>query len=146
MSKGSLWAIGSVALLGGGCVLYLAVITFLYELEPPHQAALYALVGVFALAIAAACFVPRSRPLTLRVVGAGVVLMIALLLAKDFRDAAAGVEVAWGRHLLGMLVFGLPALYVTLFGMYPIWGRFSGVFNQEHRRAGPRLGDEQDHP
>lgn len=130
MSKGSRWAIGTVALLGAVAFWLSAIVSLAEGLQPWSAILFDCLMATFATAIGLACFLPRSHAITLRIIGALVFVALASLLVNDIQKANEGQEQLHWRRVILVAVFGLPALYVALFGAYPLWGRFSGVFRQ----------------
>jgi hypothetical protein len=129
MSKGSRIAIGSVALLFTPVVGLMVYIT--WQVEPLGEVVPYLLLELFCVAIALACLVPGTQPVTVRIVAGLIFLLVAATLTEKIRKAWAGEDHDLGRFLVGGAIIGLPALYMTIFGVYPTWGRHSSVFRNE---------------
>jgi hypothetical protein len=78
--------------------------------------------AAFCTSIALACLVPGCCPIVLRVIGAVVFVVFALILYSSFG------EPNFRRTLTGFCVIGLPAGYVAVMGTYPRWSRFAAAF------------------
>lgn len=74
------------------------------------------------LMISLACFSDRSHPLTLRIIGGAVFSAYAIYLISEFGKPDIR------RALRGLIVFGLPGLYVAVKAKYPIWAKAATVF------------------
>jgi hypothetical protein len=85
--------------------------------------------AAFSTCIALACLVPRSRPVTLRLIGAAVFATYTVYLYQDFDKPKV-----WRAFLC---VFGLPAAYVAVMGKYPRWGKAAAAFGSGpyHKKA-----------
>jgi len=84
----------------------------------------------FSLVVAVACFVPRSHPITLRILGATVCLTFLLTCLNNVGDPS------FGRLLGGLVVFGIPGGYVAITGKYPTWGKASRAFGNKPQGPG----------
>lgn len=119
MSSGARIAIGVVSSFGA---ISFALIGMLFgPVFRSGSLPLYVL-ALFWAVVALACFVRRTRSITLRIIGA---IVFGLFAAGGF--ASYGTE-EFPRAMLGILVLGLPAGYVALKGSYPIWGIASAAF------------------
>ena len=76
--------------------------------------------SVLGWALALVYLSPRSHPITLRILGA--VLLLALL-GYLVQGALAGERSTLVRFLLGLLCLGLPGLYMLVYGRIPLWYR-----------------------
>lgn len=120
MSKGSQILLGIVFAFAAGFFAYVA------STDGPRMPAgewpFYGL-SVFSAAVACACLVSRSRPITLRVIGAGIFAAFLFTAVNGYFKEAPVKAVG------GLVVFGLPCAFLTITGKYPTWGRVSAVFN-----------------
>ena len=119
MSPGARITIG-VATAISAVLFVLTGIAFGKEL-PNGPWPLYGL-GAFCGIVALACLVPRSRPVTLRIIGAAIFVIFA-----HYAYDSYGKD-NFNRALVGFLVLGLPAGFVAITGGYPTWGRAAGAF------------------
>jgi hypothetical protein len=129
MSRGARWTLGSFALLFAAIFVY-------SEQNAPSKAPLlvYVLAG-FCVLIAVACFSRALRGPAVRIIGFMVFLAYAAYLAYELlREPAKSyqgrAEPHWLNALLGLIVFGLPGLYVAIRGKYPKWGKGAEAFNR----------------
>ena len=84
--------------------------------------------------IAIACLLPKSHPITLRIIGITIFSIYALYVA-DSRTPKTLIQA-----FMGFLTFGMPSGYLAIFGTYPTWGKFVDVFQgrspqQGHKRS-----------
>lgn len=87
-------------------------------------------ISAFCVVIAVACLMPRSRPVTLRLIGS----IIFLVYVCYFFDSLGDISIL--RAFSGFCVWGLPSGYLAIKGTYPSWGRASAAFQTEaNRRA-----------
>jgi len=128
MSRGARWTLGSFALLFAAILVY-------SEQNAPSSAPLlvYVLAG-FCVLIAVACFSRTSRGPAIRSIGFMVFLAYAAYLAYELlREPAEPYggrsEPHWLNAMLGLIVFGMPGLYVAVRGKYPRWGKGAKAFN-----------------
>jgi hypothetical protein len=88
--------------------------------------------SLFCLAGAAACLVPASRPITLRLVGGAVFLAFLGYLIHTGLGGPLWSSSRSTPSLLGAIAafstFGLPGGYVAIKGQYPRWGKYFGAF------------------
>jgi hypothetical protein len=101
----------------------------------------------FCVLISIACFSTIARGPAIRVIGAVVFLSYVVYLVLEIRKGfwrpyeGRGSE-HWVNAIWGLLVFGLPGLYVTLRGRYPVWGRgadaFLGKVNGQEEHPNPK--------
>jgi len=122
MSRGTRWGLGSFALL-------FAVIFVYSEQLAPSRAplAVYVLAGFCGL-MALACFAPSWSGPVVRILGFAVFLAFVSYLAYELlrepaKPYAGRSEPHWLNAMLGLIVFGLPGLYVAIQGKYPRWGK-----------------------
>ncbi len=125
MSRGARWVLGVFALIFAGI--------FLYTLSDSKAQWLSWGLVAFCLAIAVACFSAKGRGLALRFIGVSVFLgylsYFLWEILANFRKLYTGIsEDHWINALLGMFIYGLPGIYVTIKGIYPRWGLRSDVF------------------
>ena len=126
--QSSRWAIGSIGLLGAIAVWLLVTVMLIDDIEPMSEVLKFCLLGSFTTAIALACFFPHSQPVTLRVIGTLLFMTLLGFVVQDVQRANAGQgEIHW-RGLVLAIAVGLAALYVAIFGKYPIWGWHASVF------------------
>jgi len=81
--------------------------------------------AMFCALVAHACLVPGARPVTLRLIGF-VIFLAYVVYAFD----SIG-ERTFFRAIGGLIFWGLPALYVGIWGKYPVWGPASAAFRSE---------------
>jgi len=119
MSRWARWTIGVVVLAFG-----LEMIAS----RPPGGASL-AETGWFLFLgmIVIACFSRTGRPVAVRVIGAVVFFAYLAYFLYEFLapipQAYQGIaQEHWVNALLGLLLIGLPGLYVAGAGKYPHWG------------------------
>jgi hypothetical protein len=127
MSRLSQIAIGCVGAIFAPILLLDAYVSL--GAEPPWRIALYLGMALFCVALALACWMPRSRPFTLRMISAGVFLLVACFLGADGIKAIEGKPNQLVKSIVSFVAFGLPALYVLIVARYPRWGRYAAVFN-----------------
>jgi hypothetical protein len=81
--------------------------------------------AAFCGLIALACLARGSRPVALRIIGA-VIFLGYVAFAYDSID-----EGNLFRAVAGLMVWGVPAGYVAIWGAYPPWGRASAALRSE---------------
>jgi hypothetical protein len=120
VSAGARIAIGVVSAFAAACFVPIG-----YLLGPDLPAGAWPFYGLAAFwaIVASACLTPRSRPLTLRLIGAAVCGLSGVNAYSSF-----GTD-DFPRALEGWIVFGLPSAYVAVLGGYPWWGHFAALFN-----------------
>jgi hypothetical protein len=122
MSRGARWLLGAFALI--------FALTFVVSAQNASANARLLLCSVmaFCLLIAVACFSARLRGVAVRVIGALVFLAYTSYLVSELIAAHHAQESHWIRAAIGLAVFGLAGLYVTIWGKYPAWGYGSKAF------------------
>jgi hypothetical protein len=125
MSFGSRLAIGIVAILGA--------IGFLKTALNPVGVSAPSIVfhGMAALFtfVAIACFVPKSHPMTLRIIGSAIFFASASYVMSSF-----GTD-NFGRAFQGFSSWGLASGYLAIVGKYPSWGKgAAGINAKNHHR------------
>lgn len=133
MSLGARWTLGSFALLFAVTCLYSGL------LAEQHRFASIAFAG-FCTLIAAACFSSRARPASVRIVGfvifcAYLAYFISEILFHRTTPPEGAGHANWFNAIIGLFVFGLPGLYVSLTGRYSAWGEHSTVFARKNQQA-----------
>ena len=121
MSLGSRIALGVVALVFAAffsLTSIAAVAVAFQEQRDFGMAAAHCGAAVFGWALALACFVKRSHPITLRLIALLILVSASWFVVAEARDAIAGLPHTLLQSLGAWVVFGLPALYVTIFGLY----------------------------
>jgi hypothetical protein len=103
----------------------------------------FAAAGFWAV-VAVACLAPRTRPVTLRVIGAAVFGFYAAYVVVSFDSKNVLLSLV---SLVGCTVFGIPSVYVLVRGRYPSWGLAARAFitrdGEANKEDGPdrRTGD-----
>ena len=123
MSKGARIAIGIVALIGAFGFWLTAQDT---EGLPSGPLMFYGLTAFFIL-IAIACFVPKSHPVTLRVIGSSIFVSYVWYVFDSIQNGNLR------QALLGLVIWGVPSGYLAIFGTYPTSGSGAKAFNQAQR-------------
>ncbi len=95
----------------------------------PRGATPFYILALVSLAGSLACLVPRTRPLTLRIVGGSILAAYSAYVYSSL----GGANLA--RALTGFVVFGLPSAYLLIWGTWPRWGYMSPAF-------APQFGDD----
>jgi hypothetical protein len=130
MSAGARITLAIVTIL---CAAGFAAVGILAPELPSGPWPCYGLAAFCGL-IALACLARSSRPVALRIIGA-VVFLGYVAFADDSID-----DGNLFRAIAGLIVWGLPAGYVAIWGAYPAWGRASAAFRSERddddRRSG----------
>ncbi len=149
MSRWARWSIGVAALLGGSSLLLAADHPI-----PPLEAAI--IIAVFGL-IVVACFSEIGRPIAVRVIGAAVFFTyfcyLFISLDSPYYSRRLGIDfevkpwVVVLKALAGLLLWGVPGLYVMITGKFPWWWRkrsdnIFGNCANPHPRAAMRGGPE----
>jgi peptidoglycan/LPS O-acetylase OafA/YrhL len=142
MSRPSRWVLGCFALL------FAAIFIYSEHLEPSNNSPLVYGVAAFSGLIAVACFTQKWRGLAVRVIGFTVFLayvsyLVFELVREPAKPYAGETEPHWLNAIIGLVVFGLPGLYVTARGKYPAWGNGAKAFNGE--MDSPSDEDEESH-
>jgi hypothetical protein len=126
MSRGACVFLGITTLLVGACFVLVGIISG--AAFPVGAGPFYGLAALCAV-IGLACLFPRSRPVTLRIVGAamcGAYVWYAIdVWNKPIRPADESNIFA---AIAGLIVFGLPGAYMSVTARYPRWGRLGHVF------------------
>jgi hypothetical protein len=129
MSRGGRIALG---IFGVVMTLFCGVMSaFGFSLGEGQELWVWAMLvfGLLGAAMAAACFFPRSRPVSLRIIGGILFAGCAAGLLLQIRETK---EVGWTRRTgraFAMATFGcVGGLYLTVLGDYPLWGLWSGAF------------------
>jgi hypothetical protein len=120
MSLGSRIAIGVTGLICGWGF-------WLSAMNPDGVAAkpiIFQGLTLLCVIIAIACFVPKSHPLTLRVIG-GVICGTYIFYVID----SLRTNREPGRAISGLICWGLPGGYLAIAGQYPTWGKGAAGFN-----------------
>jgi hypothetical protein len=125
MSFGSRLAIGIVAIFGA--IGFLKTALNPVGVNAP-SIVFHGMAALFAF-IAIACFVPKSRPVTLRIIGSAIFLASASHFIHNL-----GTD-NFVRALKGFVCWGLPSGYLVIMGKYPSWGQgAAGVNAKDHNR------------
>jgi len=117
-----------IAAFFAGCLFPLLGIAL--QNEVPLGMWPFVAMGALCLVVTLACFVPRTWPITLRIIGASVFLAYT---------AHVGISVNtpnFERAVMGFVVIGVPFGTMALFGRYPRWGRGAGAIDDEACRKG----------
>ena len=148
MSRGSRWVLACFALIFGAIFIY-------SERVAPSKSSVMAYgAAAFCGLIAVACFTRTRRGPAVRIIGLTVFLAyVSYLVYELIREPAKPypgmTEPHWLNAIIGLVVFGLPGLYVTVRGNYPTWGQGAKAFNGEmdspshgesHHENGPNSG------
>ncbi len=122
MSTGACIALAIMMILGAACSVAIGI--YLGPELPGGPPAFYGL-AAFCIVVATACLVRKSRPVTLRIIGAVIFLTSAYFTYRSYG------EKSFIHLLIGLIVFGLPSGYLAIFGKYPNWGAISGAFDSQ---------------
>lgn len=126
MSKFSRVTIGTTLIL---CAVgFVAVAPLLGADSPKGALPFYGMAG-FCVIAAMACFTPRGRVVTLRIVGATIAAAYGWYVVQSI----GGDD--FGRAVRGAIVIGLPAAFVAVTGGYPKWGRAAAAFRSDMRET-----------
>jgi peptidoglycan/LPS O-acetylase OafA/YrhL len=122
--------------LGSFALLFAAIFVYSEQSAPSAAPWLVYIFAAFCVFIAVACFSPRLRGPAVRVIGfmvfLGYVSYFAYeLLHEPTKPYAGRSEPHWFNAIMGLIVFGLPGLYVAVRGKYPNWGTGAKVFSSE---------------
>jgi hypothetical protein len=127
MSRSARWVLGCFALLFAALFIY-------SEQLSPSKAPwfVYGLAGFCGL-MAVGCFSQRWRGPAIRIIGFVVFLAYALYLGYELvrepgKAYVSRAEPHWMNAIMGLIVFGLPGLYVAVRGKYPKWGKGAKAF------------------
>jgi hypothetical protein len=126
MSRGACIFLGIATLLiGAGFVATGAVAG---ENLPSGRLPFY-VIGAFCGIIALACLSRRSRPITLRILGASICAAYVWYVldewGKPVRLEQTNNVV---KAIVGLIIFGLPGAYLAITAKYPVWGKWSHAF------------------
>lgn len=140
MSRTARWVLGSFALLFAA--------TFATTVSNSPKPLFLWICAGFCVLISLACFSTVAHGPAIRLIGATVFVVYAFYLF----DSIGGIlRTPLGSHshwrwlatfegpLEGLIVFGLPGLYVAIRGRYPLWGKAASAFLGEN----PRQDDEE---
>jgi hypothetical protein len=122
LSHGGRFAVGLVAFTCAASFFLLAATSG--ALLPAGPLPYYGL-ATFCFIISLACLVRRSRPFTLRIIGAIIFLSYLFYVYDSRGDKSLLTAIA------GFCVWGLPSGYLMVKGTYPTWGKASTAFNTE---------------
>lgn len=129
MSRWARWTIGAVILIFGlEMMVYWPPGT-----HPLTETGFFLILGIIEIA----CFSKIGRPIAVRVIGAGVFFSYLAYFLYEFLDPITesyqGVgQEHWMNALFGLLLYGLPGLYVAGAGEYPHWGVHAKGFKGTH--------------
>ncbi len=129
MTGGARWTLGTAA------GVFALIMVFAERTAPSNAPWVgYAFAG-FCLLISVACFSARLRGIVVRVIGASVFLTFMSYLVSELAAAHYALrESHWVRAAVGLAVFGLAGLYVTIWGRYPKWGLGAEVFTSDQKK------------
>jgi hypothetical protein len=120
MSRGSRIAIGIMALIGSWGLWTSSIATSGVRASPW----VFQLFSLVFVVIAFACVLPQAHRVTLRIIGAAIFTICFWYAIDSWHSGKDG----W-RSSQALWVFGAPAAYLMVTGRYPVWGRWSVVFN-----------------
>jgi tellurite resistance protein TehA-like permease len=128
MSKGFRIVIAIFALLGFTCFSPIGVLALTME-DPNYLQGLgFFGMGCFWLTVAILCLFPRTRPVTLRIIG-----FVILALCIAFLMTGPSGEDLY-RAIGALIIFGLPSAWILVTGKYPLWGADAEAFSQNRPR------------
>ena len=119
MSLGSRIVIAAISLIS-------TLMFFLTALDPsglPAGPLVFYALALICLIIVVACLFPKSRPVTLRMIGFVIFSAYVYYLFDSFQTKN------FTRALLGFWTWGLPSAYLTIKGGYPSWGKGAEGFH-----------------
>jgi hypothetical protein len=125
---------GARLTLGSFALLFAAIFVYSEQNAPSSAPLLVYVLAGFCMLITVACFSRTLRGPAVRIIGFMVFLAYAAYLAYELlREPAKPYggrsEPHWLNAMLGLIVFGLPGLYVAVRGKYPKWGKGAKAFN-----------------
>lgn len=134
MSRSTRWVLGFFALL------FAAIFVYSEQLAPSRAPLAVYIFAVFCGLMALACFAPRWSGPVVRILGFVVFLTFASnfvseLFGEPEKTYAGNSEPHWLNAILGLIVFGLPGLYVAVRGKYPNWGGARHSLAEQSRLA-----------
>lgn len=123
-------------MLGSFALLFAAIFVYSEQLAPSKAPFLTYGLAAFCVLIAVACFSRTRRGPAVRIIGLVVFLayvsyLVYELLAEPTKPYTDRSEPHWLNAIMGLIVFGLPGLYVAVRGIYPAWGKGAKAFNGE---------------
>ena len=138
LSRGARWTLGIFALLFG------AMFVFSEQTAASSAPMLVYLLAGFCGLIAVACFSQTWRGPAVRIIGFMVFVTYVFYIAHELRGGPAKPHIEkseshWLDAILGLIVFGLPGLYVAFRGRYPKWGEWAAAFKSQP----PSSNDEE---
>lgn len=132
MSRTSTWIVGLFAL---SCGIGSAALAVLSPTVPERPNVRWAMGGfcAFCVLITLVCLAPKTRPVTVRLIGATIFAacggyvysQICAAISSGPLSALSLLEIT-----LALVAFGLPAGHATITGRYPKWGIEADVFNR----------------
>jgi hypothetical protein len=122
MSPWARYTIGIASFLTG-CLFPL--VGFALHNEVPLGIWPFLAMGALCLVVTTACFVPRTWPITLRIIGATVFLAYA-----GYIGFSINTPNFW-QATKGFVVIGLPFGAMALFARYPRWGHGADALQQD---------------
>ncbi|WP_310485363.1 hypothetical protein [Chamaesiphon sp. VAR_48_metabat_403] len=123
MSFGSRLAIGIVAIFGA--IGFLKTALNPVGVRAP-SIVFHGMAALFTF-VAIACFVPKSRPVTLRIIGSAIFFAFSSYVISSF-----GTD-NFGRALKAFGWWGPPSGYLAILGNYPSWGKGAAGINAKNR-------------
>jgi hypothetical protein len=129
MSRIACWVLGSFALLFAA--------TFVLTVSNSPEPLLLWICAGFCVLISLACFSTVAHGPAIRLIGATVFAVYAFYLfdalSRILRTPLDGHFhwrwlTAFEGPFEGLIVFGLPGLYVAIRGRYPLWGKAAPAF------------------
>jgi hypothetical protein len=133
LSRGARWTLGVF------CLLFAAIFVLTTANAPNATAVIVLwLCAGFCMLISLACFSKVASGPAVRIIGTLVFLAYVAYLVGEIRKGLwrpyyGTASEHWVNAILGLIVFGLPGIYVALHGVYPRWGKGAKAF----------LGEEQ---
>ncbi len=125
MSFGSRLAIGLVAIFGA--IGFLKTALNPVGVRAP-SIVFHGMAALFTF-VAIACFIPKSHPVTLRIIGSAIFLSFSSYAIGSF-----GTD-NFERAFKAFGWWGLPSGYLAIFGNYPSWGKgAAGINVKNHHR------------
>jgi hypothetical protein len=127
---------GSRSVLGCFALLFAAIFAYSEQLAPSKAPLLVYGLAAFCGLIGVACFSRTWRGPAVRIIGFTVFLAYASYLVYELvrepaKPYANRSEPHWLNAIEGLVVFGLPGLYVAVRGKYPKWGKGAKAFTGE---------------